>query len=57
MNYCFYFLAGVLFISGVSVLSSTTDDNSLFFGAVMIVLGFGSFYLGNSLGYLKEKNL
>ena len=29
MNYCFYFLAGVLFISGVSVLSSTTDDKFL----------------------------
>ena len=49
MNYCFYFLAGVLFISGVSVLLSTTDDNSLFFGAVMIVLGFGSFYLGGKI--------
>jgi hypothetical protein len=49
MNYCFYFLAGVLFISGVSVLSSTTDDNSLFFGAVMIGLGFGSFYLGGKI--------
>ena len=49
MNYCFYFLAGVLFISGVSVLSSTTDDNSLFFGAVMIVLGFGRFYLGGKI--------
>ena len=49
MNYCFYFLAGVLFVSGVSVLASTTDDTSLFFGAVMIVLGFGSFYLGGKI--------
>ena len=49
MNYCFYFLAGVLFISGVSVLASTTDDTNLFFGAVMIVLGFGSFYLGGKI--------
>ena len=49
MNYCFYFLAGVLFISGVSVLASKTDDNSLFFGAVMILLGFGSFYLGGKI--------
>ena len=38
MNYCFYFLAGVLAISGVSVLASTTDDNSIVFGASMLLL-------------------
>ena len=49
MNYCFYFLAGVLFVSGVSVLSSTTDDNSLFFGSVMLALALGSGYLGSKI--------
>jgi len=49
MNYCFYFLAGVLFISGVSVLASTTDDNSIFFGACMLLLSAGSFYLGGKI--------
>jgi hypothetical protein len=49
MNYCFYFLAGVLFVSGVSVLSSTTDDNSIFFGAVMLMLSLGSGYLGSKI--------
>jgi hypothetical protein len=49
MNYCFYFLAGVLFISGVSVLASTTDDNSVVFGASMILLSAGSFYLGGKI--------
>jgi len=49
MNYCFYFLAGVLFVSGVSVLASTTDDNSLFFGAVMLMLALASGYLGSKI--------
>ena len=49
MNYCFYFLAGVLFMSGISVLSNTTDDNSLIFGAIMIALGLGSFYMGSKI--------
>ena len=49
MNYCFYFLAGVLFLSGVSVLASTTDDNSLFFGSVMLMLALGSSYLGSKI--------
>jgi hypothetical protein len=49
MNYCFYFLAGVLFISGVSVLVSTTDDNSVVFGSSMLLLSAGSFYLGGKI--------
>jgi len=49
MNYCFYFLAGVLFVSGVSVLANTTDDNSILFGAIMIILGTGSYYIGSKI--------
>ena len=49
MNYCFYFLGGILFVSGVSVLANTTDDNSILFGAIMIILGTGSYYIGSKI--------
>ena len=49
MNYCFYFLAGVLFVSGISVISGTTNDSGIIFGAVMLALALGSGYLGSKI--------
>ena len=49
MNYCFYFLAGVLFVSSISVISNTTDDSGVIFGAVMLALALGSGYLGSKI--------
>ena len=39
----------MLFVSGISVLASTTDDNSVVFGASMLLLSAGSFYLGGKI--------
>ena len=52
MNYCFYFLAGVLFISGVSVLASTTDDNSIF----VILVNFSNVYFTHRFFSFKYPN-
>jgi len=56
MSYGFYFLSGVLFISGVLLLASTEDTNSLLGGAVLIMLAFGLTYMGGKVDDWKKFN-
>ena len=49
MNYALYYIGFVFFISGVSLLASTTDDNSIIFGGILLVLSAGSFMLGGKI--------
>ena len=49
MSYGFYFLSGFLFISGVLLLASTEDTNSLLGGAILIMLAFGLTYMGGKV--------
>jgi len=49
MSYGFYFLSGFLFISGVLLLASTEDNNSLLGGAVLIMIAFALTYMGGKV--------
>jgi len=49
MNYGFYFLSGFLFISGVSIVANTDDNNGILGGAVLIVVGLGFLYIGGQV--------
>jgi len=49
MSYGFYFLSGFLFISGVLLLASTEDNNSLLGGAILIIFAFGFIYMGGKV--------
>ena len=49
MSYGFYFLSGFLFISGVSLIANTEDNNSLVGGAVLIMFGLGFIFIGRSV--------
>ncbi len=49
MNYALYYIGFIFFISGVSLLSSTTDSNGIIFGGILLFISAGSFILGGKI--------